>query len=456
MLGVVLISSLLFNMNGIYMILSPAKTFDLNNNNNNDIPPPPSPGDEATTTKNQSSSSTTSAATTCRPYCNYHRTKQIVQVMKQRTESDLMKLLKLSKSLAQTSKQYWNDFQFVTENDSRKTKDDDDTIQHPGKPCIYTFAGPAFQGIDLVQYNDWKNNPNHRIAMNYMQQYLRIIDPVYGILKPFDTIQPYRLEMFTKYDWDMKDTKKEMKLQEYWSHDVTQSLSNDINHAHSLRQERKNETKNKKNENRRDRVLLVNLASEEYSMVVQVPNLPSSCCYVKIIFMESHRIVSIHVKRARGLMVRYICQNQCQTISDLKQFNLEGYQFLKQEGDEEDDAVDTNNETTKKKPKMISLYFNREKQGGTKSPPPQQQKKQPTKVGATATATATTSTTTRTPSSSAASKSSKKKTMIPRPKNKRSKDEIKEDAVVEETKDPLSRSTSTSTSTSTKKSKRTK
>lgn len=287
--------------NGIYMIISPAKTFDL-------------------TTTTWKDNNHIKYGT---DYCNYEKTNKIVSCMKQRNENEIIKLLGLSKSLGKISKDYWNDFHIIDDNEK-------EGHHNNMKPCIYTFSGPAYQGININSCTD--------VSIQYIQQYLRILDPVYGILKPLYMIQPYRLEMATKNVFN--NDEKDIKLHHYWSNDVTQSLSNDLLSISSL-------AENDDNNNNGSCSILLNLASEELAMTIDIKQLPKQCYYVKVIFMVDNKVISVHAKRARGLMVRYIADNQCQSLNDIKLFTIEGYQFVKQE------------EIDKSQPKIITLYFNR-------------------------------------------------------------------------------------------------
>jgi cytoplasmic iron level regulating protein YaaA (DUF328/UPF0246 family) len=147
-------------------------------------------------------------------------------------------------------------------------------------------------------------------ALSYLQDNLRIVDPLYGVLRPLDRMQPYRLEMATKNLW--KD--KKIKLADYWKDAVTQRLSQDL-------------------EARPDPVLL-NLASDEYSAAVDPNALPEGTKYVKVVFWEEGRVVSVHAKRARGLMARFLAENKSSDLKDVQKFAEEGYGFVDSKSDE--------------------------------------------------------------------------------------------------------------------------
>jgi cytoplasmic iron level regulating protein YaaA (DUF328/UPF0246 family) len=146
--------------------------------------------------------------------------------------------------------------------------------------------------------------------MSYLQDNLRIVDPLYGVLRPLDRMQPYRLEMATRNLW--KD--KKIKLADYWKDAVTQRLYQDL-------------------ETRSDPVLL-NLASDEYSAAVDPQALPEGTKYVKVVFWEEGRVVSVHAKRARGLMARFLAENDTSDLKDVQKFAEEGYSFVDSKSDD--------------------------------------------------------------------------------------------------------------------------
>jgi cytoplasmic iron level regulating protein YaaA (DUF328/UPF0246 family) len=170
------------------------------------------------------------------------------------------------------------------------------------KPCIYAFSGAAYQGLQASSMSE--------SAMLYLQDNLRIIDPLYGVLRPLDAIQPYRLEMATRHVFPDNTT---LKLSSWWQPSVTARLSRDLR-------------------DRKDMILL-NLASDEYSAAVDVENLPESTRFVKVVFWEEGRVIAVHAKRARGLMVRYLAEHEVESVEDIKAFDVEGYSFVEESSD---------------------------------------------------------------------------------------------------------------------------
>jgi len=139
----------------------------------------------------------------------------------------------------------------------------------------------------------------------YLQSNLRIIDAVHGALRPLDMVQPYRLEMATK---NISDTIGR-SLAKYWSPSVSKSISADLSG--------------------RNKMVVLNLASDEYAAAVDQSVLPGGTKFVKITFQQDGKVVAVHAKAARGLMARYIATKNLEDVEGVRDFNLEGYKFVK-------------------------------------------------------------------------------------------------------------------------------
>lgn len=141
---------------------------------------------------------------------------------------------------------------------------------------------------------------------------------MYGSLRPMDLIQPYRLEMATKdiiKDISSDSINGHKSLASWWSESITHSIANELN-----------EKQNGK--------YLINLASDEYSSAIDKSLLPIGTQYVKVVFQQEGKVIAVHAKRARGLMVRYISDNQITNLDDVKKFDLEGYSFVEKRSDD--------------------------------------------------------------------------------------------------------------------------
>ena len=238
--------------------------------------------------------------------------QQVVKSMKGHAKegnTKLSKLLGVSTNIAQTAHSYWTSFNIEGGNSNR---------EYVAKPCGYSFDGVVYQGLDMISLikagNDDNDNdtssssplPSSFPAISYLQEHLRIVDPVYGWLRPMDVIQPYRLEMASKNV--LSDQEKSTKLANFWKPAIRDCLEKEETNLPT---------------GRRKNLIVLNLASDEYSSAVDWP--PHKV--IKVVFRHGGRVLAVHAKRARGLMARYLAMNQVQSLEDVKNFNLESYQF---------------------------------------------------------------------------------------------------------------------------------
>ena len=205
----------------------------------------------------------------------------IQNTLKKKKPKQLMELMAISEKLGDLNWQRNQDWQlpFTAKN---------------ARPAIYTFDGDVYTGLDVYSLSAEK------VAI--LQDKLRILSGLYGILKPLDLMQAYRLEMGTSI---AIGTKK--NLYEFWKLTVTDYLNSEL----------------------KEEELFVNLASNEYFSAVDAKKLK-----VPVITPEFKdykdgklKMISFFAKKARGLMVRYIIDSNTETIDDLKGFNYEGYAF---------------------------------------------------------------------------------------------------------------------------------
>ena len=164
------------------------------------------------------------------------------------------------------------------------------------RPAALAFKGDVYQGLEAESFNDHD--------LKFAQRHLRILSGLYGLLRPLDVIQPYRLEMGTKLK-----TSKGQNLYDYWGTKLTDGLNEAL-------KESKEGT-------------LVNLASNEYFGAVQPELLEGSL--LNIGFKEKRngqlKFVSFSAKKARGLMANFIIKERVKKPDDLKSFYLEDYRF---------------------------------------------------------------------------------------------------------------------------------
>jgi len=162
------------------------------------------------------------------------------------------------------------------------------------RPAIYTFDGDVYTGLDAFSI------PVEKVAT--LQDSLRILSGLYGLLKPLDLMQAYRLEMGTKLPIGESEN-----LYQFWKKNITKELNKEL----------------------KEDELFVNLASAEYFSAIDVKALkvPVITPDFKDYKNGKLKIISFFAKKARGLMVRYILDTNAQTVDDLKAFNYDGYQF---------------------------------------------------------------------------------------------------------------------------------
>ena len=162
-------------------------------------------------------------------------------------------------------------------------------------PALLLFQGDVYKGISA---DDFKKED-----FLFAQSSLRILSGLYGILKPLDLIQPYRLEMGTQIKIG-----KHNDLYDFWGEEITQAINKDKNSDY-----------------------LINLASVEYFKSIKKDKFKAKL--INIIFKEkrngNYKIIGINAKKARGLMSRYIIKNKINNPEDLKKFKEENYIYNK-------------------------------------------------------------------------------------------------------------------------------
>lgn len=171
------------------------------------------------------------------------------------------------------------------------------------RPAIQMFRGDVYVGLDADSLS--------RTDLTYAQKHLRILSGLYGVLRPLDLIQAYRLEMGTSLK-----TAQGRSLYDFWGDELTNALNDEL-------------------ANKR-KPFVVNLASVEYFSAIKPATLNASL--VSPVFQDEkkgqYKIVSFFAKKARGAMARYLVQNRCKRVEDLEQFNLDGYRYNKAESSE--------------------------------------------------------------------------------------------------------------------------
>ncbi len=203
--------------------------------------------------------------------------------LKSYSPAKLQALMDISEKLAALNAQRYKDFK------TPFTKDN-------AKQALLTFKGDVYEGMDVAHYS--------KEDFAFAQKHLRILSGLYGLLRPLDLIQPYRLEMGIRLP-----NPRGKDLYAFWGDRITHAL-NDGMKGHKTR-------------------MLINLASEEYFKAVRLKQLDAPC--LNIVFKENQKgtlkIVGLFAKRARGLMADYIIRNKIDNAEDIQNFNTEGYAF---------------------------------------------------------------------------------------------------------------------------------
>ncbi len=209
-------------------------------------------------------------------------TAELAVRAKNYTRDDLRRLMDLSPALAQLNYERFQNF--------------DETNNAGTKPAIYAFNGDVYLGFDAKTLN--------KADITFAQKHVAIISGLYGVLRPLDAIQPYRLEMGSRVD-----TARGKDLYAFWRKKLATTLN-------GMTAGMKAPT-------------VVNLASVEYWGAVEEKALDAPVIHTafKEIKAGKATIVSFLAKKARGMMARYIVQHRISNASDLKSFDAAGYRF---------------------------------------------------------------------------------------------------------------------------------
>lgn len=211
------------------------------------------------------------------------RSKELVDIMREKSPKDLSKLMGISPKLAELNVERFQNWKppFTKNN---------------AKQAILAFKGDVYIGLDAESFT--------QRDFNFAQKNLRILSGLYGLLRPLDLIQAYRLEMGTKLP-----NKRGKDLYQFWDEELTRALADELT-GH------RNKT-------------LINLASNEYFKAVDPAALPGNL--ITPVFKDynngTYKVMAFFAKKARGQMAAFIIKNRINKPQDLKDFDVDGYRF---------------------------------------------------------------------------------------------------------------------------------
>lgn len=222
--------------------------------------------------------------------------QELAAELKKLMAPDLEKIMNISKKLAELN---FARFQNFESNSNLKN----------AKQALLVFDGDVYKPIEVDKFN--------QDDFEFAQKHLRILSGFYGILKPLDLLQPYRLEMGTEFKNTIVEKNLKIKnLYQFWGDKISNYLNDETE-------------KNKEK-------YIINLASEEYFSAINEKKLNAKI--INIIFKENkngiYKIIGINAKKARGLMVNYIIKNKIEKIEQLKKFNANNYSFQEKMSDD--------------------------------------------------------------------------------------------------------------------------
>lgn len=209
--------------------------------------------------------------------------QELIDTLRTKSRMEIQSLMHLSENLAELNFNRYQDYQTPFDLSN-------------AKQAIYTFQGDTYVGLDAASLS--------QEDVNWAQNHLRMLSGLYGLLKPLDLMQAYRLEMGTK----LHNPRGE-NLYDFWGSELTEACMKIV-------ADHKNPT-------------LVSLASNEYIKSVPKKGLkiPFLTCHFREIKEGKARVIGIFAKRARGMMARYMIQNRIEEPEGLKDFAMEEYKF---------------------------------------------------------------------------------------------------------------------------------
>lgn len=219
-------------------------------------------------------------------------TQSLVNNLKRKSSKKIMELMSVSKNIADLNVQRYKEF-------------DPEYPESLSKSALMAFAGDVYTGLDATSLN--------ADGLQYCNKHLRILSGLYGLLRPDDMMQAYRLEMGTRLKIG-----RNTNLYQFWKDKITDLLNEDLELG--------------------EHKTVVNLASNEYFKAVNTKKLNGNL--ITINFKEERdgklKFISFNAKKARGLMVRFAAEHKITEVENLKGFDTDGYFFSQEDSTETD------------------------------------------------------------------------------------------------------------------------
>ena len=209
----------------------------------------------------------------------------LISLLREFNINDISELMNLSEDL---SKLNYNRYQSFSDENNKKLQ------------SILAFDGEVFNSIKVSDFTE--------SDFEFINEHLRILSGLYGVLYPFDLIEPYRLEMKAKLKNECGND-----LYKFWKSKITSFLIEELKNT--------------------DNKVLVNLASSEYLKCIDLKSIKKEFKFIDIVFKDyddksnTYKVKGLYAKKARGYMCRFIVKNKVDTIEDLLKFNIEGYVY---------------------------------------------------------------------------------------------------------------------------------
>jgi len=210
-------------------------------------------------------------------------TAELLKTARKQSAADLKNLMKISDDLSELNYQRFQSMEFPFTSDN-------------AKQAGFAFNGDTYTGLDIKTLNE--------ADLGFAQDHVRILSGLYGLVRPLDLIQPYRLEMGIR----MRNSRG-ANLYEFWGRKLADSINAELA--------------------RHTNKTIINVASNEYFKAVQKKHLnhPVVTPVFKEVKEDVAKMIGFSAKRARGMMARYISQNRIDTPEEIKNFDVAGYSF---------------------------------------------------------------------------------------------------------------------------------